>query len=90
MLRIVPAEAKELAVHTKCTLYEFEKAAPLAYTETGVAKVFAQSDAAVEQSRRLFRRLQEAALDAEQSKRKLMEYVSALRKDAHDLGPDLA
>ncbi|MGZ3141110.1 helix-turn-helix domain-containing protein [Lentzea chajnantorensis] len=90
MLRIVPAEAKDLAVQSKCTLYEFEKATPVVYTESDVAGVFVQDGCAIERSRKLFKRLDAAALDAEQSKRRLAEYVSGLRKDAHDPGPDLA
>jgi transcriptional regulator with XRE-family HTH domain len=82
MLRIVPVEAKELAVHTRCTLYEFEKASPIVYTENDVAHVFAQSSTAAEHAWQLFKRLDAVAMSAEQSKRKLMEYVSALREDS--------
>ncbi|MEU7475303.1 helix-turn-helix transcriptional regulator [Lentzea sp. NPDC042327] len=90
MLRVVPAEAKDLAFSTKCALYEFEKASPVVYTESDVANVFAQSQTAVAHAKQLFKRLETVALDAEQSKRKLAEYVSALREDRDDHRTDLA
>ncbi|WP_090068320.1 helix-turn-helix domain-containing protein [Lentzea flaviverrucosa] len=88
MLRIVPAHVSTL--RSACTLYEFGKAAPVVYSETDTANVYAQDSAAVARTRRLFQRLDAVALDAEQSKRKLAEYVSALREDSHDGGADLA
>ncbi|GAA3626253.1 helix-turn-helix transcriptional regulator [Lentzea roselyniae] len=90
VLRVVPADVKAAAFQSKCTIYEFEKAPPVAYTETDMVQVFAQDSAAVEQSRRLFERLDAVALDEEQSRSKLAEYVSGLREDPHDHGTDLA
>ncbi len=90
VLRIVPAHVRGVALQSKCTLFEFGKASPLAYTETDLAKVFAQDSLAVTWSRKLFKRLDALALDAEQSKNKLAEYVSALREDPHDRRTDLA
>ncbi|MFJ8959344.1 helix-turn-helix domain-containing protein [Lentzea sp. NPDC102401] len=90
ILRVVPANIRGLAFRSKCTLFEFAKASPLAYTETDLAKVFAQDEAAVTWSRSLFERLDAVALNEEQSKNKLAEYVSGLREDFHDPRTDLA
>ncbi|MCP2198386.1 helix-turn-helix domain-containing protein [Lentzea flava] len=88
IVRVVPAHVS--AFRSAATLYEFGKAAPVVYTETDTAQVYAQDSVAVARTRRLFQRLDAVALDAEQSKRKLAEYVSGLREDCHDLGTDLA
>jgi transcriptional regulator with XRE-family HTH domain len=90
VLRIVPASARTAALLSKCTLYEFEKALPVVVTPTDTAMVFAQDSAAVERTRRIFERLDAVALDEEQSRRKLAEYVSGLREDSHDPRTDLA
>ncbi|MFD9700619.1 helix-turn-helix domain-containing protein [Lentzea sp. NPDC059081] len=90
VLRIVPTHVKGAAFQTKCTLFEFDKAPPVAYTDSDLAKVFAQDAAAILRCRALFKRLDAVALDAEQSKDKLAEYVSALREDRHDPRTDLA
>lgn len=90
VLRVVPATVKSSVFHSKCTLFEFAKASPLAYTESGLARVFAQDEVAVAWSRKLFERLDAVALDEEQSKNKLAEYVSGLREDPHDPRADLA
>ncbi len=90
VLRVVPASAKGTAHHSKCTLYKFEKAAPVVYSETNLAEVFAQDSRAVARIGRLFERLDAVALDAEQSRSKLMEYISALREDTDGPGTDLA
>ncbi|MFC3896190.1 helix-turn-helix domain-containing protein [Lentzea rhizosphaerae] len=89
-LRIVPAEAKGAAFHSKCTLFEFDKVSPVAYTESDLANVFAQDTAAITRSRKLFEHLDAIALDEEQSRRKLAEYVSGLREDDDDPRTDLA
>jgi hypothetical protein len=90
VLRIVPIEFTALALRSKTTLFKFEKALPVAYAETDLAKVFAQDGAAVKAAEKLFARLDDVALDEEQSRRKLAEYASRLRKDPHGSGPDLA
>ncbi|MDX8031674.1 helix-turn-helix transcriptional regulator [Lentzea sp. BCCO 10_0856] len=90
ILRVVPATIKGFAFRSKCTLFEFSKASPLAYTETDLAKVFAQGPEALAASRKLFERLDAVALDEEQSKNRLAEYVSGLREDPHDPRTDLA
>jgi len=90
IVRIVPANIRGVAFHSKCTLFEFGKASPLAYTETDLAKVFAQDSLAVTWSRKLFERLDAVALDEEQSKNKLANYVSGLREDPDGGGADLA
>lgn len=88
VLRIVPANV--CAFRSAATLYEFGKASPVVYSETDTAQVWAQDGVAVARAKRLFQRLDAVALDAEQSERKLMEYVSALREDRHGGGTDLA
>jgi len=88
ILRIVPADV--VAFRSAVTLYEFGKAAPVVYSDTDTAKVYAQDSLAVARTRRLFERLDAVALDAEQSKRRLAEYVSGLREDPDDRGTDLA
>ncbi|MCP2205068.1 helix-turn-helix domain-containing protein [Lentzea flava] len=79
VLRIVPAHFRSIATHDKCTLYEFDKASPVTYSESDTAQVFAQNDLSVNRARRLFERLDAISLDPDQSKDKLMEYVRALR-----------
>ncbi|MCX2947557.1 helix-turn-helix domain-containing protein [Lentzea sp. NEAU-D7] len=90
IVRIVPANAVILALKTPLTLFEFGKASPLAYTETDLAKVFAQETSAITASRKLFERLDAVALDEEQSRSMLATYVSGLREDPHDWRTDLA
>jgi hypothetical protein len=90
IVRVVPASVRGVAFHSKCTLFEFGKASPLAYTETDIATVFAQDELAVKWSRKLFERLDAVAMDEEQSKNKLAEYVSGLREDPNDPRTDLA
>ncbi|MFJ5986709.1 helix-turn-helix domain-containing protein [Lentzea sp. NPDC092896] len=74
VVRIVPEEATSAAFQSACTLFEFEKASPLVFAESGYTRVFAQGEAAVERSRRLFDLLEDVALDEHQSRRKLAEY----------------
>ena len=88
ILRVVPANV--CAFRSPVTLYEFGKASPVVYSESETAQVWAQDTVAVGRARRLFQRLDAVALDAEQSKRKLAEYVSGLREDPHDGRTDLA
>jgi hypothetical protein len=88
ILRVVPANV--CSFRTPVTLYDFGKAAPVVYSESETAQVWAQDSVAVARARRLFQRLDAVALDAEQSKRKLAEYVSGLREDSHGGGTDLA
>ncbi|GAA3670315.1 helix-turn-helix protein [Lentzea atacamensis] len=88
ILRIVPDDA--ITLMAGCALLEFDKAPTLAYSETDLAQVFAQDSLAVDRTTSLFKRLDELALDEEQSKRKLAEYVSRLREEPHDGEADLA
>ncbi|MEU7477884.1 helix-turn-helix transcriptional regulator [Lentzea sp. NPDC042327] len=88
IVRIIPEDAVILTAG--CALLEFEKAPPVAYTDSELAQVFAQDDAAIEVAVALFKRLETFALDQEQSKRKLMEYISRLRGDSNGAGTDLA
>ena len=84
----VPANI--VAFRYPCVLYEFEKASPVVFSETDMAQVFAQDKIAIARARRLFQRLDAVALDEEQSRIKLMEYISGLREDSHGTGTDLA
>ncbi|GAA3689116.1 hypothetical protein GCM10022267_89880 [Lentzea roselyniae] len=88
VLRIVPAHVT--AFRSACVLYELGKASPVVFTENDMAQVFAQDKTAVARARRLFQRLDAVALDEEQSRSKLAEYVSGLREDSDVPGTDLA
>lgn len=79
IIRIVPLHVGTAGLETMFTLYEFDKAAPIVFSETNTVQVFAQDPAVVRQSRDLFERLDAVALDEERTKSKLAEYVSALR-----------
>jgi hypothetical protein len=75
---------------TGCVLWEYEKASPVAFSDTDLAKVFVQDPGAIARTRLLFNHLEQVALDAEQSRSKLAEYVSSPREE-HDVpGPHLA
>ncbi|MDT7782143.1 MAG: hypothetical protein QOF58_562 [Pseudonocardiales bacterium] len=81
VLRIVPLHAGTAALDANFTLYEFDKAAPIVFSETTMVQVFAQDDTVVKQCRDLFERLEALALDEERTKNKLVEYINALRED---------
>jgi hypothetical protein len=88
ILRIVPAEAA--VASSGCVLWEYEKSNPVAFTETDLAKVFVQDPSAIVRTRLLFDRLAEVALDEEQSRSKLAEYVGRPREELDDPGTRLA
>ena len=87
-IRIVPAAAG--VTWTSCVLWEFEKAMPVAFTSTDLAKVFVQDPGAIARTRLLFDRLAEVALDAEQSRRMLAEYAGRPREELDDPGTRMA
>nr|WP_189152903.1 helix-turn-helix transcriptional regulator [Lentzea pudingi] len=87
-IRIVPASAKLVA--TSCVLWEFEKAMPIAFTSTDLAKVFVQDPGAIARTRLLFDRLAEVALSEEQSRGVLADYVGRPREELNERGPRLA
>jgi len=87
-IRIVPADAALVA--TSCVLWEFEKALPIAFTSTDLAKVFVQDPGAIARTRLLFDRLAEVALDEEQSRKVLADYVGRPREELNERGPRLA
>jgi hypothetical protein len=87
-IRIVPANAPVIA--TNCTLWEFEKAMPVAFIEGDLVNVFVQDPGAIVRARLLFDRLAEVALDAEQSRMKLAEYVGRPREDHDGAGTRMA
>ncbi|MGW6442037.1 helix-turn-helix domain-containing protein [Lentzea sp. NPDC055074] len=87
-IRVVPAGVS--VAWTSCVLWEYEKAMPIAFTSTDLAKVFVQDPAAIARTRLLFDRLAEVALDEEQSRSKLAEYVGRPREDFNAPGTRLA
>ena len=87
-VRIVPLDV--IVNSAGVRLWEYEKAMPIAYSETDLTQVFVQDRGAIARTRLIFNRLAEVALDEEQSRRKLAEYLSPPREDLDDRGPDLA
>ncbi len=75
---------------TGCVLWEYDKARPVVFSETNLAKVFVQDPGAIARTRLLFNRLDEVALDEEQSRSRLAEYVSRPREELDDSGPRMA
>ncbi len=88
LIRIVPAEV--LAISACYVLWEYEKAMPIAYSETDLAKLFVQDQVPSQGPGWTFHRLEQVALDAEQSRRKLAEYVGRPREELDDPGPRMA
>ncbi|MFJ8961723.1 helix-turn-helix domain-containing protein [Lentzea sp. NPDC102401] len=88
MVRIVPADAPVIA--SSCTLWEYEKAMPVTFIEADLVNVFVQDPGAIIRTRMLFDRLAEVALDAEQSRSKLAEYVGQPRGDLNGAGTRMA
>ncbi|MGW4209784.1 helix-turn-helix domain-containing protein [Lentzea sp. NPDC004789] len=87
-IRIVPLDV--VIPSYGCVLWEFEKSMPVAYSETDLAQVFVQDLGAIARTRLLFDHLAEVALDGEQSRSKLAEYVSPPREEHDGRGPRLA
>ncbi|MEU7481475.1 helix-turn-helix transcriptional regulator [Lentzea sp. NPDC042327] len=88
IVRIVPANV--LINSAGVRLWEYEKALPVVYSESDLTHVFVQDPGAIARTRLIFNRLAEVALDEEQSRSKLAEYVGSPREDLHDAGPRLA
>ncbi|MDX3664042.1 helix-turn-helix transcriptional regulator [Streptomyces sp. ID05-26A] len=88
LIRVVPAHV--VVPSTGLVLWEYEKAAPVVFSDTDVAKVFVQDPGAIARTRLLFDHLERVALDAEQSRSKLAEYVGRPRGDFDAQGPRLA
>ncbi|MDX8030206.1 helix-turn-helix transcriptional regulator [Lentzea sp. BCCO 10_0856] len=88
MIRIIPADAALIA--SSCSLWEYERAMPVVFVETDLAKVFVQDPGVIVRTRLLFDRLAEVALDEEQSRSKLAAYVGQPREELDDSGQDLA
>ncbi|ANZ37502.1 hypothetical protein BBK82_17035 [Lentzea guizhouensis] len=87
-IRVVPADVP--LNPAGILLWELEKALPVAYSETDLTQVFVQDPGAIARTRLIFDRLAEVALDEEQSRRKLAEYVNSPREDLDDPGSHLA
>ncbi|PWK85414.1 helix-turn-helix protein [Lentzea atacamensis] len=88
LVRIIPADTAVIA--SSCTLWEYEKALSIAFVETDLANVFVQDPGAIVRTRLLFDRLAAVALDEEQSRRMLAEYVGRPREDLDDAGTRMA
>ncbi|SDP59276.1 helix-turn-helix domain-containing protein [Lentzea jiangxiensis] len=88
VIRVVPAHV--VVPSTGLVLWEYEKASPVAFSDTDVAKVFVQDTGAIARTRLLFNHLEQVALDAEQSRSKLAEYVGRPRGDFDAQGTRLA
>ncbi|WP_112266765.1 helix-turn-helix domain-containing protein [Lentzea terrae] len=88
LVRIIPADVPVIA--SSCTLWEYEKAMPVGFVDTDHANIFVQDPGAIVRIRLLFDRLAEVALDEEQSRSKLAEYVGRPREDLDDAGTHLA
>ncbi|TWP48841.1 helix-turn-helix domain-containing protein [Lentzea tibetensis] len=90
-IRIVPASTGERgAIGGSYTLWEYEKDRPVAFAETLIGQLFAQSVEAVARSKDLFNHLDEIALDEGQSRSLLMQYLSRPREDPDDPGAHVA
>ena len=91
VLRIVPMSAGvAIAMRSARRLFRFEKLVPVAYSENDVAQVFAHDGRAIASSREFFKWLDARALNEEQSRSMLTDYVGGLREDLHDARPELA
>ncbi len=88
VIRIVPEDV--VIPSSGCVLWEYEKAAPVAFGETDLAKVFVQDSGAIARTRLLFNHLEEVALSEEQSRSRLAEYVGRPREELDHAGPHLA
>jgi transcriptional regulator with XRE-family HTH domain len=88
LIRIVPGDVP--AISAGLMLFEFDKAPPVAHHDSDLAKLFVQDPGAIVRTRLIFSRLEEIALNEEQSRRKLAEYVSPPREEFDGRGPRLA
>jgi transcriptional regulator with XRE-family HTH domain len=88
IVRIVPADV--IINSAGVRLWEYEKAMPIAYSETDPTQVFVQDRGAIARTRLIFDRLAQVALDEEQSRRKLAEYVNLPREDPDATGSRMA
>lgn len=88
IFRIVPDTVSTF--RSPCQLFEFGKASPVVYTETDMAQVWAQDTMAVTRATNHFQRLDAVALDEDQSRNMLMEYVRRLRDHFDEPGMGVA
>ncbi|TWP43774.1 helix-turn-helix domain-containing protein [Lentzea tibetensis] len=89
-LRIVPDSSGPSAAFSNLVLWRYERAAPVVFTSSDVAKVFVQDAAAVGRCQSIFERLDAIAMDAGQSRKVLMDLVSQPREDLNGQGIRLA
>jgi len=73
LIRIVPA--KVAVVSAGFMLWEYEKARPVAYSESEFARVFVQDLGAIARARQHFKQLEKVALDGEQTRSRLRQYL---------------
>lgn len=74
LIRLVPAHVPVLSAGF--ILWEYEKANPVAYSETEFARVFVQDLGAIARARQHFKRLAKVALDHEQTRSRLAQYLN--------------
>jgi len=73
MIRIVPS--KVTVMSAGFMLWEYEKSRPIAYSETEFARVFVQDLGAIAKARQHFKQLEKVALDVDQTRSKLRQYL---------------
>jgi Domain of unknown function (DUF5753)/Helix-turn-helix domain len=88
IIRIVPARV--VVPSSGLVLWEYQKAYPVAFGETDLARVFVQDPGAIARTRLLFGHLDEVALDTDQSRSMLAEYVGSPREEHDVAGSHLA
>ena len=74
MIRIVPAEVPVLSAGF--ILWEYEKLKPIAYSESEFARVFVQDLGAIARTKLHFKQLENVALNVEQTRTKLAQYLN--------------
>ncbi|SMD17691.1 helix-turn-helix domain-containing protein [Lentzea albidocapillata] len=74
LIRLVPADIPVLSAGF--ILWEYEKANPVAYSESEFARVFVQDLGAIARARQHFKQLARVALDHEQTRHRLTQYLT--------------
>ncbi|GLZ35500.1 transcriptional regulator [Lentzea sp. NBRC 105346] len=90
-IRIVPLSSGPAgALNASYVLWQYEKANPVAFSESDLAKVFAQDEAAINRCKAIFERLDTVALGEGQSRSLLTDLVSRSREGLNATGLRLA
>ncbi|MET9229598.1 helix-turn-helix transcriptional regulator [Lentzea sp. NPDC003310] len=74
LIRLVPADVPVLS--PGFMMWEYEKANPVAYSESEFARVFVQDLGAIAQARQHFKQLAKVALDHERTRHRLAQYLT--------------